>query len=57
MSLQGIADVLAHVQAHPQVFILLVIANYANQHGVSHDDDVRSGGRPLHQSSEFGVAI
>jgi hypothetical protein len=40
MSLQSIADVLAYVQTHPdlsptEVFVLLVIANYANQHGAN----------------------
>jgi hypothetical protein len=40
MSLQSIADVIAHVQDHPdvpptQVLVLLVIANYADQHGAN----------------------
>src|SRR6266508_4702955 len=40
MSLQSIADVIAHVQTHPnvsptEVLVLLVIANYANQHGAN----------------------
>jgi DNA-binding transcriptional ArsR family regulator len=40
MSLQSIADVLTYVQTHPdlpptEVFVLLVIANYANQHGAN----------------------
>ena len=40
MSLQSIADVLAYVQTRPdlpptEVFVLLVIANYANQHGAN----------------------
>jgi hypothetical protein len=40
MSLQSISDVLAHVQTHPdipstEVLVLLVIGNYANEHGAN----------------------
>ncbi len=40
MSLHSIADVLAYVQTHPEVpptevFVLMVIANYANEHGAN----------------------